>query len=201
MKILFGLCVVLLFAVAGVSGTQALLSLQDDEGARGGGGARSTPVGVTSPETRRIEDAVTAIGTLRPVRSVEIVPNAPGRVTAVPFSSGDEVAAGDLLIQLDDRAARAALADAEVTLSEARQDYRRIERLAQSNAAAESQLEAARADFRRAEAAEMASRPISRIGRSSRRLPAPWASSMSNRGRFWTAANPWRDCRTCHPSR
>jgi membrane fusion protein (multidrug efflux system) len=153
-KMVAGLGIVVLFALAGVTGTQALLSVQQTDD--GGRASNATRVAVASPEQRRMEDAVTATGTIMPVRAVELVPNAPGRVTGVPVSSGQQVAAGDLLIQLDDRAARAALADAEATLREAQQAYTRIERLAESNAAAESRLESARADLHRAEAAVMA---------------------------------------------
>jgi len=153
LKIFASLVFLLVCAFAGVTGTQALLSLQETEKDLRGAGA--TPVGVASPEKRRIEDVLTATGTIRPIRSVELVPNAPGRVTSVPVSSGQKVEAGDLLVQLDDRAARASLKDAEATLSEARQSYNRIERLAQGNAAAESQLEGARATLLRAEAAKM----------------------------------------------
>lgn len=153
-KILVSIVFVLACAVAGVTGTQALLSVQETTDDMRG--ADATPVGVASPETRRIEDVLTTTGTIRPIRSVEVVPNVPGRVTSVPVSSGQKVEEGDLLVQLDDRAARAALADAEATLSEARQSYNRIERLAQGNAAAESQLESSRATLLRAEAAKMA---------------------------------------------
>ncbi|MFA8386378.1 MAG: efflux RND transporter periplasmic adaptor subunit [Pelagibaca sp.] len=104
------------------------------------------------PEMRTIEDDVSAVGTLRPVRAVQIVPDVAGRVTEVPVSSGQQVSEGDLLIQLDDRAEGAAVAEAEATLSEAEQEYRRFERLEETNAAAEARLEEARAAFLRAEA-------------------------------------------------
>jgi len=113
-------------------------------------------------------------GTIRPIRAVELVPNAPGRVTGVPVSSDQRVAEGDLLIQLDDRAARAALLDAEATLGEARQAYTRVERLAESNAAAESRLEGTRADLQRAEAAVMAAR----ADLEDRTITAPFAGTL-----------------------
>ncbi len=139
-----------------------------------GGAGQATPVDVTRPETRQIEDAVTAVGTLLPVRSVALVPDAPGRVTAVPVSSGQRVEAGALLIQLDDRAARAALADAEATLSEARQELARVEQLAGSNVAADARLEAARATFGRAEAAAM----MAQANLEDRAITAPFAGKL-----------------------
>ncbi|MEI4234217.1 efflux RND transporter periplasmic adaptor subunit [Roseovarius sp. D22-M7] len=155
-RISIGLVIVLLCALVGVSGTQALLSVQDT--GSGGRADRATRVAVASPEARRIEDAVTATGTIMPIRSVALVPDAPGRVTSVPVTSGQRVNEGDLLIQMDERAARAALADAEATLGEARQEFNRVERLAKNNTAAEAQLEGARANLLRAEAAVMTAR-------------------------------------------
>ena len=188
LKVIAGLAVVLLFALAGVSGTQALLSVQETE--TGGRPSNATRVAVTSPEQRRMENVVTATGTIRPDRSVELVPNAPGRVTGVPVSSGERVAKGDLLVQLDDRAARAALAEAEATLAEARQAYDRIERLAESNAAAESQLEGARANLQRAEAAEMAAR----ADLEDRAITAPFAGTLgvidTEEGAYLDGATP-----------
>ena len=171
-KIVVGACVVGLFALAGVSGTKALLSDQQTDAS--GSRASASPVAVAAPESRQITTAVTTTGTIRPIRAVELVPNVPGRVTGVPVSSGQRVAEGDVLIQLDDRAARAALADAEATLGEARQAYSRIERLAESNAAADSQREGARADLLRAEAAEMAAR----VDLEDRTITAPFAGTL-----------------------
>ncbi len=158
LKIVIGLCIVIACAAAGLYGTGTLLSGEESGTGREGSAQQATRVGVTSPEMRSIEDAVSAVGTLMPVRSVALVPNAPGRVTEVPVSSGEDVAEGELLIQLDDRAERAALSDAEATLSEAQQEFNRVEELAQSNAAAEARLEEARATLSRAEAAAMTAR-------------------------------------------
>ena len=150
-KVLIGLCVVAACAAAGLWGTQALLS---GEGEAGGPPPQSqVAVGVTRPQTQTIDDAISAVGTLMPRRTVALTPTVPGRVTAVSVTSGQRVAAGDLLIQLDDRAARATLAEAEATLAETSQDFARFDELADRNTAAETQVESARADFARAEAA------------------------------------------------
>lgn len=189
-KVFTGLCVVLLFAAAGVFGAQTLLSGQESKPGSGDESTRPIRVGVASPQTRDIEDAVMAIGTLMPLRSVELVPNAPGRVTKLPVSSGHQVSEGDLLIQLDDRAARAALMEAEATLSEARQNFLRVEQLADSNAAAEAQLEQARAAFRRAEAALM----VAQADFEDRAITAPFAGTLgvidTEEGAFLNASEP-----------
>jgi membrane fusion protein (multidrug efflux system) len=154
-KFIIGVCVIAAFVAAGVFGTRMFLA-EDGEGSDQQDQERQpTRVGVASPEMRTIEDAISAVGTLRPVRAVDIVPDVAGRVTEVAVTSGQQVAQGDVLIKLDDRAARATLAQAEATQSETEQEYRRYQQLEDSNFAAEARLEAARGAFRRAQAAVM----------------------------------------------
>ncbi|SEQ07471.1 membrane fusion protein, multidrug efflux system [Loktanella sp. DSM 29012] len=155
-KVLFGLCVVAACAAAGLWGTQVLLSGEAEAG--GPPPQSKAAVGVTRPQTQTIDDAITAVGTLMPLRTVALTPTVPGRVTAVPVSSGDQVATGDLLIQLDERAARATLAEAEASLAETSQELARVDELADRNTAAETRLESARAAYARAEAAVMQAR-------------------------------------------
>lgn len=173
-KFLISFIVVVAFAAGGVFGTRALLSGKEQGTGGYGEGRQSTRVNVTSPRMQTIEDAISAVGTLRPVRSVELVANAPGRVTSVPVSSGQEVEQGALLIQLDDRATRAALVEAEATLSEARQNFQRIEQLTDSNIAAEASLEEARARLSRAEAGVM----MARADLEDRAITAPFAGTL-----------------------
>ena len=78
---------------------------------------------MTRPEIRTIEEGFAAVGTLLAARSIELRPLAPGRIEEVGVASGGEVAAGDLIFRLDNRAARAALDDAPAT----RGAYRRAE--------------------------------------------------------------------------
>lgn len=168
-----GLLIVLLCAGAGLYGTRSLLSASDSDG--GAAPAQSAVrVDVVAPQERKVEDAVTGVGSLRPLRQVDIVPTTPGRITAMPVASLEQVAAGDLLIQLDDRSERAALSEAEATFDEAQQDFDRIAQLADSNAAAEAQLEASRATFRRAEAALM----MARTATEDRAITAPFAGKL-----------------------
>ncbi|MEM5471607.1 efflux RND transporter periplasmic adaptor subunit [Hoeflea sp. AS60] len=174
LKFVISFIVVLAFAAGGVFGTQLLLSSEEAGSGDVGSGRQPTRVGVTSPQAQTIEDAVSAVGTLRPVRSVELVSNAPGRVTSVPVASGQQVEEGALLIQLDDRATRAALVEAEATLSEARQNFERIEQLADSNVAADASLEQARATLSRAEAAIM----TARADLDDRAITAPFAGTL-----------------------
>ena len=155
-----GLLVVAALGAAGVWGTSLLLSGSGgaEEGAQAGGGGEGgegggpARVGVASPETRMVEDDVRAVGTLRPVRSVDLVPSSAGRVVEVLVASGEVVEAGDVLIRLDDRAERAALSEAEASLTEAEQEFDRLSELEDENTVAEARVEEARAAFDRADA-------------------------------------------------
>jgi len=174
LKFILGVCVIAAFVAVGVFGTQMLLGGEDENSQGQGQERQPTRVGVASPQMRSIENAISAVGTLRPVRAVDIVPNVAGRVTEVYVTSGQEVLEGDRLIQLDDRAARAASAEAEATLSETEQEYRRYQQLEDSNAAAEARLEEARGAFRRAEAAVM----LAQAELEDRTVTAPFAGTL-----------------------
>ncbi|SLN66662.1 Multidrug resistance protein MdtA precursor [Roseivivax jejudonensis] len=175
LKTLAGVIVVAACAAIGVFGTEYVLSSRGEASQpQGGGEANAVRVGVAQPERRQLESAVSAVGTVMPVRSVEITPSVAGRVVEVPVSSGGEVEEGDLLLQLDARAERAALRSAEATLAEARQNLDRIEQLADANTAAEQQLEQARANFQRAEGDVMAAE----ADLEDRRITAPFAGTL-----------------------
>lgn len=64
-------------------------------------------------------DVVSAEARLVPAEAVSLALSAGGRVTAVFVAAGDSVDAGDLLVQLDDAAAQAAVDQAEAALAQA----------------------------------------------------------------------------------
>ncbi|SIT14210.1 membrane fusion protein, multidrug efflux system [Roseivivax lentus] len=173
LKVAASAVVVAGFAAAGLFGTEILVN-QGAAGAQSGRERPPTRVGVAEPQRATIEDSVSAVGTLMPVRAVALVPEVPGRVAEVPVSSGQSVAAGDLVVQLDDRAARADLAEAEATLREARLELQRVTELSDSNIAAEARLESTRAAYKRAEAAlQRANAAL-----EDRRITAPFGGTL-----------------------
>lgn len=154
LKIVGGLVLVAVCGALGVWGTNVLMSGDGGGQAGPGGGERQpTRVTVAEPRMHEVEDSFSAVGTILPVRSIELRPLAQGRVTEIGVSSGAEVAQGDLLFRLDDRVARAALSDAQATLDESRAEFERIQDLADQDIAAQASLETARGAFRRAESA------------------------------------------------
>lgn len=66
--------------------------------------SRANPViAVTAEIARqdRWQDTLPAVGTLQAVNGVDVAPEVPGIVTALPFVSGQTVKTGDVLVQLD----------------------------------------------------------------------------------------------------
>jgi multidrug efflux system membrane fusion protein len=91
---------------------------KDDAGA-----ARKRPpqlVGAMPAKTEDFAPRLTALGTVTPLQSVAVRPRSDGEITRILFREGDNVRAGQPLFQLDDRAARAQLAQARASLASAR---------------------------------------------------------------------------------
>ncbi|ESR23093.1 efflux RND transporter periplasmic adaptor subunit [Lutibaculum baratangense] len=164
-------------AAAGLFGSGAVLDhlAPEKADARGSGGpvGRTTLVATTRPGSSVVRETAEAVGTVEGVQAVEIVPMAAGRVVEIAFRAGQEVEAGELLVQLDDRAQQAQLKEAQATLAEAQQAFERAQALQQGNYAPEARLEEARATMLRAEAAvDRAENEI-----EDRRVVAPFAGT------------------------
>jgi len=122
------------------------------------------PVTVARAERRAVPVQVAATGTVEPIQTVAILPQVQGVIVAVRFHEGDEVTAGQVLLQLDARPYQAALQQAEAALARdvvqaenARQEATRYAALVQNasvsredyqqkQAAADAQAAVVRAD-------------------------------------------------------
>jgi membrane fusion protein, multidrug efflux system len=149
------LLVLLVLAGLGFGGYQSYrIYLASPEAPEAGSGEdRLVSVETAAAERRRLARVVEAVGTTRARRSVEIVPLAAGRVAAVNFHTGQQVAAGDVLVQLDSDIEGADLAEAEAVVAERHQAVERTRTLQQSNAVARAQLEQVIAQVAAAQAA------------------------------------------------
>jgi RND family efflux transporter MFP subunit len=77
-------------------------------------------VGATAAAAADFAPRLLALGTVTPLQSVAVRPRVDGQITRILFREGDSVRAGQPLFGLDDRAARAELAQARATLASAR---------------------------------------------------------------------------------
>jgi len=73
--------------------------------------------------------ALSAIGTMAPVKGVTVSADLPGTVARINFDSGKPVREGDVLVELDTRQERAQLAAAEAQRDLARINFRRMQDL------------------------------------------------------------------------
>lgn len=137
------------------AGYGSYLAFQHYAVAEDGGPARARPapvVEVAEVSAAEIERSVSAVGSGSAVRSVELKLLASGRVEAIGFTGGESVAAGTVLVRLNDESARAALAEARADLTEAQGSFARSEALRTQGRVTEAALEQAQAALSRAEA-------------------------------------------------
>lgn len=115
----------------------------------GGGGATR----VVAQEVTLVEygDRLGAIGTAEAMRSVTITPDVGGRLTALHVQSGDRVAQGDLIAEIDPEIQRLAVRRAELALQDAQDRANRVAQLRESGSASQVQIDDAAIALSRAE--------------------------------------------------
>jgi membrane fusion protein (multidrug efflux system) len=87
------------------------------------------------------EGTMSAVGSIAPVKGVDISNDAPGVVWRIDFESGAVVRQGQVLVELDSRVERAQLASARARRELAEIQAKRSRALVQSNSIAQSQLD------------------------------------------------------------
>lgn len=92
-------------------------------------GARETPVNVATPRLGSVEDRVNAVATTAARDEIIVTSEVDARVLRLLFSEGQQVKAGQLLVELDDRQAQAELRVAQAQLRDARTKFDRASRL------------------------------------------------------------------------
>jgi len=99
--------------------------------------------GVVVAEAARIPFPLTveALGNARANESVEIRPRISQVVTAIRFDEGQRVKAGDILIELEDAEALAAVAAARAALVDSESQFERAQQLVKTKAIATAQFE------------------------------------------------------------
>ena len=95
---------------------------------------------------------IEAVGTTHANESVEVTSKASNVVTAIHFDEGSEVKRGDILVQMDDAQARAALAEAQAALADSENQYKRSRELVASQALSVAQLDQIEAALKGAQA-------------------------------------------------
>jgi multidrug efflux system membrane fusion protein len=137
----------------------ALSGCGSDEKAAGG---KRPPalVGATKAASADFAPQLVALGTVTPLQSVAVRPRIDGQITRILFKEGEFVRAGQPLFELDDRVARAQLAQSRASLAsaraaavQARGDFERAEALVAKGFISNAVLDQRRALAGSAEAA------------------------------------------------
>lgn len=121
----------------------ALLAACEEEtaaSARGGFGGPATVI-TQQVELQHIVDKIDALGTANANESIEIRPRISSLIESFAFTEGQNVMAGDVLVQLEDNEIVAGLTLAGANLSESRSLYNRSKSLADTNAISASTLD------------------------------------------------------------
>jgi len=138
-----------------------------------------TPISVISQQVEAVtwHDSVQAIGTVQARESVNITAKVSDIVEHVHFASGQQVAAGTLLVTLRSEAQQAALAQAQATFAEAQRLYQRQLELADQQLVARSTLDTQQAlrDSAQARVQQL------RAERDERQVHAPFAGVLGIR--------------------
>jgi len=121
-----------------------------DAGAPGGAGGFGGGMPPSAVETvvlraRAAPNTFETVGSLRSGEAIMLRPEVAGRVREIHFSDGQQVAAGALLITLDDELVRAELNEANANLANSRRAYNRAQELAQKQLIARADLDKAQA--------------------------------------------------------
>lgn len=136
-----------------------------------GFGAQLPAVTVGVVEAATIEKRIDAVGSSRSAKSVMLIAEATGLVKDVRIKAGEKVAAGDLLLQIDDSEQRIALARLKAQYPIAKLNAERYADLLENDAASRLEAEAAFNAYKAIEA-EMKAAEFSV---SQRRIVAPFA--------------------------
>jgi membrane fusion protein (multidrug efflux system) len=142
-----------------------------EQGESSGSSPELAVVEVARAETRTMSEIIEAVGTTRALQSVDIVPEASGRIEDLAITPGQHVENGAVLVRLDDTIARADLAEAKARLLERERMLTRMTQLRGSNTVAEATLE--QTEARLAEARAQHDRAEQRL--AERTIRAPFA--------------------------
>ncbi|GAA0592078.1 efflux RND transporter periplasmic adaptor subunit [Caenispirillum bisanense] len=143
----------------------------------GGGQQQGKTVAVAPVERTQLTDRVSAVGTLRARESVVVTAEAAGMVRDVLFDHGATVERGAVLLRLDDAEARAQLAAARATLTNAQRAYDRASQLRRNGTIAQPVYDEAAAALESARSAVA----VAELTLEKRTIRAPFAGRLGFR--------------------
>ncbi len=113
---------------------------------------RFLPVTLVQPERIPLDEQLSLTGTIAGNNDVPVIAETQGKVTRVFVSVGDQVRAGQPLVQVDDELKHANFQAATVNYEKAQRDYERFQSLIKDSTISDAQLESGRLAYKSAEA-------------------------------------------------
>ncbi|WP_137392099.1 efflux RND transporter periplasmic adaptor subunit [Rhodoligotrophos defluvii] len=145
------------------------------------------------------QQRISAIGTVRATRGIEVTSEVAGRITIANFESGQDVKAGAELIQLDDSTEQAQLKSDLATLKSAQLTYERQLQLFKSRTTSQANLDDALAARDQAAAAV----ELTRAQIAKKRITVPFDGRLGIRlvdvGQYVTPGTPFVGLHTLDP--
>ncbi len=115
-------------------------------------GVQAQTVSTTKASTSPWQSQLEAVGTLQAVRGADLAPEVSGLVAKINFSSGQEVEAGTLLLELDASSDLAKLQSLRATEDLAKKNYERDQEQFKAHAVSKATLDTDMANLKSAEA-------------------------------------------------
>jgi membrane fusion protein (multidrug efflux system) len=142
-----------------------------------GAPARGTPVETANARAATATNDIRAVGTLQSDESVKIAPEVAGRIAEIAFKEGEPVAAGAVLVKLDDALVRAEIDEAQARYDLAKANFDRAQALARTGNVTERARDEAVANFETARA----TLELAKVRLAKHALTAPFAGVVGLR--------------------
>lgn len=163
--------IALVLVAVAVGGAFVYQNLDQGTQAESGRERPASAVNTVLPQLDTVQDVVKAVGSLQAPNAVELTTEVSGRVVRLNLGAGRRVAEGDVLLQLDDRQARADLQVINARLGDARRQLERAQRLRSNNSVSQSQVD----ELRTAVDVAEAQRQAAQVRLENHRITAPFA--------------------------
>ncbi|MCF7686687.1 MAG: efflux RND transporter periplasmic adaptor subunit [Cephaloticoccus sp.] len=169
-----------LFFVTALTGILSLAGCKDRATANApvrGGPAAPQVVEVIPIERRDLSETINLVGSLQPNESAEIRAEVGGIVQGIQFNEGQHVAAGDVLLKIDDAELRAQFEQVAARFKLAELNVTRSENLSQSRTIPQSEYDRARSEY----AAAKAELEVLKLRLDKTTVKAPFAGIVGSR--------------------
>ncbi len=135
------------------------------------------PVTVDTVTRQVLVQDIDLVGTIVGQNDVAVVSETQGKITKVLANVGDEVKAGDVLLQIDDELKKAAYEAAEVNYEKSKKDLNRYNTMVREHSVSDAQFEGIRLAFKAAEAQYI----VARRQLNDTRIKSPIAGIVTSR--------------------